>query len=567
MISGKKMIAKILKTKLQREHVILFLVLAVTFLMRLPSLYEPFWYGDEGIFAAVARNLNFGGVLYQTAWDNKPPMIYLTYAAIFKFFSVSMFSLRLVTAIVVLATTACIYEIAIKLTTYKRALIAAFIFGLLTSLRIIEGNLALTEIYMILPISLAMMLAIYNLPRPESPRYRLSRLPKPDIGGQASLHERRKPVSFNFSNIRKHVFALCIHPWTNSPRFSASEYRKFDFIALFIAGFLFAVASLYKQVGAFEAGALGIFLFFYLKSFKKFFQSGIFLTLGFSIPYILTILYFAKHGIVSEYIFGAYTYYQIYLNESPQFTIIVNLLKYLPIFSIITYCFLLKKRKRQIGLSFLVLFWMAFSFLGSYFSGRAYGHYLIQTVPSISLALVLIKKDFRFNREKIIFSSFFFLPFIGLTILLFSTVFRWNPIEQIKYWDNFVSLSKGIKSVDEYNNFFDGNVNTIMGLKDFLKEYQAIGQGLYIWGDYPWLYAITDANNPSRYVTSFHVFGVPPNIGREEVIEDLKQKRPVYIIKPKNSIGNFAEFEYFLASYYTFLFKVDEASVFTKTVK
>lgn len=498
------MISKLLKTKLSSEHVILAFILLATFLMRLPSLFEPFWYGDEGIFAAVARSLNFGKILYIEAWDNKPPMIYLTYAVIFKFFSVSMFSLRLVTAIVVLATTACIYEIALRITTKKRAFAAAFIFGLLTSLRIIEGNLALTEIFMILPISLGMMLAIY---------------------------------------------------------------RKFDFTSLFAAGFLFAVASLYKQVGAFEAGALGIFLFFYLKSFKKFFQSGIFLTLGFSIPYIVTILYFAKHGIVSEYIFGAYTYYQIYLNESPQFTILINLLKYLPIFSIITYCFLLKRRKQQIGVSFLVLFWMAFSFLGSYFSGRAYGHYLVQAVPSLSIALVLIDRNLKLNRGKIIFASFFFLPFIGLTILLFSTVFKWSPIEQVRYWNNFISLAHGRKSVDEYNNFFDGNVNTIMGLSDFLKVHQASGQGMYIWGDYPWLYAITDTDNPSRYVTSFHVFGVPPAIGREEVIGDLKQKMPIYIIKPATSIGNFQEFENFLAYYYTFLFKVDEASVFTKTVK
>src|SRR3989338_10566427 len=96
-----------------RKHYLIFtLILFLTFLFRLPSLFEPFWYGDEGIFAAVARNLNFGGVLYQDAWDNEPPMIYLTYQAIFNFFGVSMFWLRLVTAIVVLATAAVIYEIA-----------------------------------------------------------------------------------------------------------------------------------------------------------------------------------------------------------------------------------------------------------------------------------------------------------------------------------------------------------------------------------------------------------------------------------------------------------------------
>ena len=148
---------KSLLKQLGKHHIILASILLLIFLMRLPSLFEPYWYGDEGIFAAVARNLNFGGVLYQDAWDNKPPMIYLTYQAIFNFFGVSMFWLRLVTAIVVLATAAVIYEIAQSTMGAKRALIGVFIFGFLTSLRIVEGNLALTEIYMILPISLAML--------------------------------------------------------------------------------------------------------------------------------------------------------------------------------------------------------------------------------------------------------------------------------------------------------------------------------------------------------------------------------------------------------------------------
>src|SRR3989344_1847711 len=151
---------KTITNYLNIEHWLLVIILLLTFLLRFPSLFEPFWYGDEGIFAAVARNLNLGGVLYDTAWDNKPPMIYLTYQAIFNVFGVSMFWLRLVTVVVVLTTAAVIYEIAEAVIGAKRAIYAALAFGLLSSLRLIEGNLALTEIFMILPIALAMMLAI-----------------------------------------------------------------------------------------------------------------------------------------------------------------------------------------------------------------------------------------------------------------------------------------------------------------------------------------------------------------------------------------------------------------------
>ena len=175
--------------KFSRAHIVLAFILFSIFIFRLPSLFEPFWYGDEGIFAAVASNLNQGGTLYQTTWDNKPPMIYITYAAIFKYFGVSMFSLRIVTLIVVMATACAIYGILEKTYGLRRALIASFLFGLFTSMRLIEGNLSLTEIFMILPITMAMLVALR---------------------------------------------------------------RNFDYLGLILAGFLFAIASLYKQVGAFE---------------------------------------------------------------------------------------------------------------------------------------------------------------------------------------------------------------------------------------------------------------------------------------------------------------------------
>ena len=123
-----------------------------------------------------------------------------------------MFWLHLVTIIVVLTTAAVIYEIAQKIIGTRRALVVTFVFGFLTSLRIVEGNLALTEIFMILPVSLAMFLIVK---------------------------------------------------------------RNFDLISIAGAGFLFAIASLYKQVGALEAAAVGIFLFLYTKRFGEFLKRGL----------------------------------------------------------------------------------------------------------------------------------------------------------------------------------------------------------------------------------------------------------------------------------------------------
>jgi len=472
--------------------------LLLTFILRLPSLFEPFWYGDEGIFAAVGRNLNLGGTLYATAWDNKPPMIYLTYAAIFKFFGVSMFWLHLFAAITVLATSAVIYEIAEGTLGQKRALFASLIFGVLTSLRLVEGNLALTEIFMILPISLAMLFAIK---------------------------------------------------------------RNFDLISMFSAGLLFAIASLYKQVGAFEAVALGVFVFLYLKNFKDVVLRGIVMAVGFIIPYTLTVLYFAPKHLVDDYIFAAYTYYRIYLAESPKYAIFINIAKFMAPIAAVFYGFF-KRLSGKVELTHLFLLWLGFSFLGSYFSGRTYGHYLVQAAPAIALAIASINFSVKLAKARIIFAVFFFVPIFFLTQTLFRDFLSGGPLNQISYWRNFIDHTTGEKSVDAYNNYFDSNVNRIMAIDNFLTSAGARGENVYIWGDFPWLYAIGDLKNPVRYVTSFHVFGVPN--GKEEVITALENNPPVYILKPPSSIGYFEELEKFLAANYTHMAQVEGVDIWQR---
>src|ERR1035437_9026345 len=50
------------------------------FILRLPSLFEPLWYGDEGIYQVVGTALNHGRLLYSQIFDNKPPLLYWLYA-------------------------------------------------------------------------------------------------------------------------------------------------------------------------------------------------------------------------------------------------------------------------------------------------------------------------------------------------------------------------------------------------------------------------------------------------------------------------------------------------------
>src|SRR3989344_9540207 len=67
----------------------------VFFLLRFPSLFEPLWYGDEGIYQVIGSSLNNDTLLYKEIFDNKPPFLYWLYSI----FDSDQFAIRLVSLI------------------------------------------------------------------------------------------------------------------------------------------------------------------------------------------------------------------------------------------------------------------------------------------------------------------------------------------------------------------------------------------------------------------------------------------------------------------------------------
>src|SRR4030067_1377709 len=55
-------------------------VFAVVIILRIPSFFEPFSYGDEMIYLTLGEGVRQGMTLYKDIHDNKPPLLYLTAA-------------------------------------------------------------------------------------------------------------------------------------------------------------------------------------------------------------------------------------------------------------------------------------------------------------------------------------------------------------------------------------------------------------------------------------------------------------------------------------------------------
>ena len=204
--------------------------------LRVPSLFEPHGYGDEAIFAAIAHDVLAGQTLYAEAWDNKPPMIFVTYAAIQAAFGAGMFPLHLVATGFVLGAQLAIMATAWRLHGTMRAAIAGCVFALLFGLPILEGNLAFTETFMALPTSLAVLVALLGHERPLGDRL----------------------------------------PWYAA------------------AGILLGVAANYKQVAIFDAAALGLMVF--AIEDRRLRSAGA-LALGFALPHVLALVAFAMFAV------------------------------------------------------------------------------------------------------------------------------------------------------------------------------------------------------------------------------------------------------------------------------
>ena len=93
------------------EELFLGIIVSVFALLRLPSLLEPYWYGDEGIYQVIGIALGQGRILYSEIWDNKPPVLYLIYAL----FNGDQFYVRLFSLIVGIGSVVFFYLLTGKL--------------------------------------------------------------------------------------------------------------------------------------------------------------------------------------------------------------------------------------------------------------------------------------------------------------------------------------------------------------------------------------------------------------------------------------------------------------------
>src|SRR5260221_933611 len=219
-------------------------IIALVVLFRVPSFFEPYYYGDEMIYLTLGNGVRHGLTLYKQIFDNKPPLIYLT-AAI----AGNLFWFKAILAFWMIATTIIFWHLVAQLFKENKLAqkVAVIVFAIFTTIPLFEGNIVNAELFLIGPIILGLTILL-----------------------------------------------------------SKPTYKN-----IFLAGMIFAVGALFKIPAAFDVAVIVVFWLVTLPkiNFKNLFEvikKTFILALGFSIPILLTFIWYFTKGALPDYLKAAF---------------------------------------------------------------------------------------------------------------------------------------------------------------------------------------------------------------------------------------------------------------------
>jgi len=448
--------------RLTPKLTVLILILLSVAVLHLPSLFEPYWYGDEGIYLALGMAVRKGLVLYRDIHDNKPPLLYWTAAL-----AGSQFWLKFILMVWHLATIAVFYRLA-KVWSGKDNWVPVITAGLLAALTMLpEGNIANGEIFMILPVIGGMLVLTQ------------SSLAKPD----PALPEKLKIQN--------------------------SKYQESNYLLI---GILFSMGFLFKVPAAFDFVAAVIFYVFFLSKdireiISRIFSKNIWLMVaGFLGPIILSLIYYATRGGFEPYLRSALLQNVGYLSSwktgdnpaSGPFVISGLMLRAIILFIGTVGLWVARlKFKLSLKTSFASL-WFLFALFGALLSARPYPHYLIQPAVPAALLLVILFID----KTKITKIVVGLLTAAAVVAYLFVGFWSYSILP---YYQNFFFWAAGNKTQAEYFGYFGEQVNRSYKISKYIRNTTSSDDKIFVWGDDPYIYPLSQRLPAGRYTVAYHV--------------------------------------------------------------
>lgn len=478
-----------------RDAWLLFVILVFFVILRLPSLVEPDWYGDEGIYQVIGHALNNGRILYRDIWDNKPPLLYFIYSLV----DGDLFSVRSLSLLFGIGAVVALFFLSLKLFTSKKsALISTAFFAFLFAIPNFEGNIANAENFMLFPI----ILAFYLL----------------------TIKSKNKIHLAVFSGLLL-SFAFLI-----------------KIVAIFDLAAILVVLFFYRY---FEEDTLHNIIkktktFFPISVLIREFRQELAFLIAFFIPIVITLFYFFVNNALSDFFKATFSQNVGYVGWGNKLIFPLGglVIKGMMVIITIFVAFLYRMKLGKTG--FLIIVWFAFSIFNALFSQRPYGHYLLVLLPSLSLFLGYI-----FENKKLLRINILLLFFIGIILSInFNLLKNGNLFgKTLSYYYNYANFLLGKKSVISYQSFFDRNTPRDYDLSNFIIGNTKKSDEVFVYTDSAQIYYLANKLPPGRYIVSYHITFYKNAIS--ETKEAVEKAKPKYIITTKEG----PEISAFLHSY------------------
>lgn len=133
---------------------------ALLTLLRVPAFFEPHFYTDEAGYATTARAVLHGGVLYTSAWTNKPPLQVWTVATVAWVPGVPIWLLRGLTLAAALVALVAVAWLARRHLSPGRQVAATCVAAVFLGLPVLDAELIVPDSLLIAPMSWAGVLVL-----------------------------------------------------------------------------------------------------------------------------------------------------------------------------------------------------------------------------------------------------------------------------------------------------------------------------------------------------------------------------------------------------------------------
>src|SRR6185295_18228396 len=106
-------------------------IIAITFLLRI--WFAGNLYQDDGLWFTAAEEILRGKVLYREIFFDKPPILPLVYAALFKLFGAHLLTIRLFTIGYSILISSLLYPFGLRLYDRRSGLVAGLMFAIFST--------------------------------------------------------------------------------------------------------------------------------------------------------------------------------------------------------------------------------------------------------------------------------------------------------------------------------------------------------------------------------------------------------------------------------------------------